>query len=442
MIEFYIVRRVFNLTRDILFCYFYLNTVDQPRRTHTAARFAPCILLLLYAMFGAEDGGFFEPAAVRLAYRGVCLFLYLILSRKIDWKLALYDSLLVDSICIIGHNLFLTPLTRPILLGTAQPIPDFSLNPYLCLFIVQLVMLPLLYLICRLLPLHYIPSVNKAQTVLLITVSACSLYLNSMLRLMTDNQIRSVSELSIFSIILQFTLLMCLILMEQSQFNLRKHAAAEIQLSRARSTLEIARNNQQANAQISKIHHDLKNHIHSLRFLLNNHEYDKAESYLDRIQQSLPTRKPSFHTGNLILDSLLTEKVSRAEALGAEVMIAADLSVFSSISDFDLCTIFGNILDNALEACAQVPQPESRYIHLRSQTSAGFIVFTLTNSYEGARLHSAASFRTTKPNANHHGYGLSNVRAALEKHGGVLIAQDDPQKHEFQLSIMLPQQHA
>lgn len=438
MIEFYLVRRTLNLSRDILFSYLYLNTVDQPRRSRACCRLAPCMLLLMYAMFSAEDGGFFAPAWVRLLYRGACFFAYLMLSRQMDWRLALYDALLTDCICIIGHNIFLTPLTRPILLGAAPLVSSRAVSPYLCLALVQFVMLPLLYAVYRALPLGYIRSVSKAQTILLITIAACTMYLNSMLRLMTDNHIQSVAELSVFSIMLQFALLICLILMAQSQYNLCRHAAIQLQLSRTQATLESAKKDQQADAMIRKISHDLNNHILSLHHLLGAGEYEKAAQYLDQLRHSIPAKKPVVHTGNLILDSLFAEKLAKAEALGAEIMINADLTPFSTVSDFDQCTIFGNILDNAIEACSKVQHKDARYIYLRSRPYAGYTVFTLSNSYEGACTDASGRFLTTKKDVNNHGYGLSNVRAAVEKHGGILHVHANQEKREFQLSIMLP----
>ena len=122
----------------------------------------------------------------------------------------------------------------------------------------------------------------------------------------------------------------------------------------------------------------------------------------------------------------------------AEVMIAADLSPFGAFSDFDLCTIFGNVLDNAVEACAQISNPQRRYIHLRRKELEGFYVFTLSNSYEGERKRTSAFFRSTKKDADRHGYGLSNASAALERYGGVLSVTDQKEIHEFQVNLMLP----
>lgn len=163
------------------------------------------------------------------------------------------------------------------------------------------------------------------------------------------------------------------------------------QLSRTQATLESAKKDQQADAMIRKISHDLNNHILSLHHLL-----------------------------------------------GAEIMINADLTPFSAVSDFDQCTIFGNILDNAIEACSKVQHKDARYIYLRSRPYAGYTVFTLSNSYEGSRTDASGRFLTTKKDVNNHGYGLSNVRAAVEKHGGVLHVHANQEKQEFQLSIMLP----
>ncbi|MGN0990203.1 MAG: GHKL domain-containing protein [Candidatus Ventricola sp.] len=81
---------------------------------------------------------------------------------------------------------------------------------------------------------------------------------------------------------------------------------------------------------------------------------------------------------------------------------------------------------------------DARYIYLRSRPYAGYTVFTLSNSYEGSRTDASGRFLTTKKDVNNHGYGLSNVRAAVEKHGGILHVHANQEKQEFQLSIMLP----
>jgi len=346
----------------------------------------------------------------------------------------------VDCIIIIGHNLFLTPLTRPVLLGDAQILASPLGSKVLSLTLVQLVMLPMMYGVYRQLPLRCIRSVGRTQLILLVTVAGCSMYLNSMLRLITDNRIPTGVELSVFSIILQFALLLCLVLMEQSQYNLRSHAAAQMQLSRVQATLERARRDHQADERIRKIHHDLNNHMSSLQYLIGDGEYDKAAQYIERFRSTIPVKEAAIHTGNTMLDSLLREKAAQAEGIGAEVMITADLTGLGAISDFDLCTIFGNILDNAIEACSQVTQPRGRYIHLRSAAYAGYTVITLSNSYEGERLRAPFSFKTTKADAENHGYGLANVRAALDKYGGVLSAKAHQHKQQFALSIMIPQE--
>ena len=96
-------------------------------------------------------------------------------------------------------------------------------------------------------------------------------------------------------------------------------------------------------------------------------------------------------------------------------MSADAAQVLARLSAPDLCTIFGNLLDNAVEAVAAVPERELRDVTLRMNRRDGFLLIRTENRFEGER---DAALASTKPNAQAHGYGMKNLRDAVERLGG------------------------
>ena len=104
----------------------------------------------------------------------------------------------------------------------------------------------------------------------------------------------------------------------------------------------------------------------------------------------------------------------------------------------DMCSIFANALDNAIEAASSCEAP---HISLNIKRTDKFFVIKITNSaskkIDAEKLLSSSGY-TSKKDKDHHGFGLMNVRRAVEVHNGILKA--DSQADSFTLSIMLPRQ--
>ena len=114
-------------------------------------------------------------------------------------------------------------------------------------------------------------------------------------------------------------------------------------------------------------------------------------------------------------------------------MSADAAQALGQLSAPDLCTIFGNLLDNAVEAVAAVPERELRDVTLRVNRRDGFLLIRTENRFEGER---DAALMSTKQNAAAHGYGMKNLRDVVARLGGEMTA--GAQVRQFIVNILLP----
>ena len=116
----------------------------------------------------------------------------------------------------------------------------------------------------------------------------------------------------------------------------------------------------------------------------------------------------------------------------------ADGKLLADMDAMDICTIFGNVLDNAIECETDIAEKEKRLIHLALFSKKEFLVIRVENYFEGKLDFKEGVPVTTKKDADHHGYGIKSVRYTAEKYGGSVSIRT----HEnwFEIDILIPRQ--
>ena len=428
MITFLYFKRIFNIFRDILFSIFYLETIDE--KNNKPIYLSMIFLFLTIFMMNAEDGGFFNSSIIRLIFRTFCSFGYIITRKSISKNKALYYAILNALIITISHNIFLSPLTRPILLGTYYFVGNVLLNNIINLAIVTILSLFIYYCIYKILPLRYISDMNKLKLVMIIIITICSMYLNNTLRTLTDTMNIDLVEFSVFSILLQLTMLVCLVLIELYSHILIENYETNIQMNLAENMLNSIEKDKQNEIKVRALRHDLKNHMISLRYYLENQENKQGIEYIDSLLKQYTSTTVYLETGNRILDGILTQKVTIATNENIDTNVSVDFRNLKFINDVDLCIIFGNLLDNAIEACVKVDHP---YLTIKSKEVNDQIIITIKNSHNGV-IHQ--HLQTTKSDFKNHGIGLRQVNLTLEKYNGTLVTNYD--NKQFTTVIQIP----
>lgn len=187
-------------------------------------------------------------------------------------------------------------------------------------------------------------------------------------------------------------------------------------------------------------YHDLKHYLNELEALRVSPEAaDAAElgEFAARLREELAPYERDIETGNQILDVLLAEKRAACLNRGIRPVFYTDGRDLDFVSSFDLCAIFGNLLDNAIEATECLGGDATHEILVDIRRSRGLVVIQCRNVYGGSlRNDEHGDFATTKRDAEKHGYGLKSVRSTAESYGGSMSVATDG--GVFAVTVILP----
>ncbi len=185
--------------------------------------------------------------------------------------------------------------------------------------------------------------------------------------------------------------------------------------------------------QSERLQHDMKNHIIALSALSQNKEWEKIDSYLKNMER-IAMDAGGDMTGNKAVDALLYQKRKRAEEENIKWECDVQMPKGCCINEFDLCVLFGNILDNALEACGRMQSDESRFIKIHAKTIKKCFLLEVKNSVD--RTEKYTDGFTNKGDSQEHGIGLLNVGDVVNRYNGAVHIEAE--EGIFVISILMP----
>jgi len=328
----------------------------------------------------------------------------LVISNKNYWT-CLYFALIYTA---VFSSMRLLPSIVIYLVGERIPVGVF--------YIVMVLGYVIAYIIFRIVPIKKVSKVSIVQWVIVIVLSAIIYYSKSIAGSFLNNPL--IGEINI-PYPLVITILSDALLVSFDRYILLKKENEEqtlINLSNEYNYKQ-ALLNQKANQEISRAYHDLRNHILALNKIKSN----ERDGYINELLESIPTAEDLIETGNNLLDGLLGEKRSIARSNNISMSVDVDISPIDYISQVDICSIFGNALDNAIEGALNA-DGEDRFIRVKSSVSMGFVNIHICNScLSTVSVRSAHNpLESTKRNKLPHGIGIKSMRAAVHKYGGNL----------------------
>ncbi|MEG0853245.1 MAG: GHKL domain-containing protein [Angelakisella sp.] len=172
--------------------------------------------------------------------------------------------------------------------------------------------------------------------------------------------------------------------------------------------------------EMQSIRHDIKNHMQCVITMMEQGEYTDAERYLRQIYDSAVKTESPIHCGNKVIDIVLNHSISNMRRMGVtyEVNVLVPPSL-PPIDSLDLCTIFGNLLDNAVEACSRMDAAQTeRKITINAKVHKGYLFVNISNTFNGEIRMQNDIYQTVKTGVRFSGIGLSNVRRVVEKYSG------------------------
>lgn len=171
---------------------------------------------------------------------------------------------------------------------------------------------------------------------------------------------------------------------------------------------------------IRRAQHDMKSHMIALLGMVQAKDTEGAAAYIHSLldENVEYCREEAAHCGNVVIDSLMNYGAVLAKREG--ILFDVDMNLPSDLpfQNRHLAAVFGNLLENALEACCQIKDKE-RYIKVEASYVKEILMITVRNSCEGKREREQdGRFGTTKRDARNHGLGLLSVEQAAEFYHG------------------------
>ena len=176
--------------------------------------------------------------------------------------------------------------------------------------------------------------------------------------------------------------------------------------------------------------HDMKHQIHALRKSLS-----PDPEALREIEKSIDIYSSIVKTGNSTLDIILAEKSFYCQRNDITINCIIDGERLDFMNDVDIYSLFGNLLDNAINSVIQL-EPERRVISLSVKARGKLLVINSHNYFDGeVRMENGLPL-TSNPDRRVHGFGVKSMSLIARKYGGTISF--DARDHVFELNILFP----
>lgn len=402
------------------------------KRPHFWARMVGIFLLVrgLCLLFAYTYGG---SIAVEAFYSGILIILLLVglalCYNEKPWNLVFYFTCGFMT-WYITDRLFLVAASLCRLSGALSPYFVEGTIPHILLYISSFVVVYLFIFFTvsvrmRRLGGSEIPMQNALLSLLLVCILTPIFYFES--QQIANYNLFFYNLLNAGEIVFYvFMLLLQVLTLDAANERTKFHAAQMLWLEEQKQYKLTKENIDALNIKC----HDLK---HQIRHLRETSQVDPA--YLDDLERSVSIYNSAVHTDNETLDVVLTDKRLHCATHNIQFTCMVEGSKLDFMEVMDIFSLFGNMLDNAIEYEINLPS-EARFIHLTVKGANQLLLIHVENHFEGELELRDGIPVTTKRDKDYHGYGMLSIRRIVEKYGGDFTISTEDQL--FQIDIMLP----
>lgn len=167
---------------------------------------------------------------------------------------------------------------------------------------------------------------------------------------------------------------------------------------------------------VRRLKHDMKNHLLVIASCLNKNDYDAARDYTSGMLDKLNSIHSYVETGNSLMNHILNEKLELARGRGIAVKASIQTLSFAKMDSLDFSALLSNLLDNAIEACGEVPAP---CLQVEIGKRRGYEMISVRNRIRESVLEKNPRLLSAKPDGTAHGMGIPQVRSIAEKYQGL-----------------------
>lgn len=180
--------------------------------------------------------------------------------------------------------------------------------------------------------------------------------------------------------------------------------------------------------------HDIKNQIAMLGSRVPQDE-------IRELEQAVNIYDTALKTGNEALDVLLMEKMMLCENKNIRLDCMVQGGSLSFMRQSDIYSLFGNAIDNAIEAVDKLKDADKRCISVKGRKDKGMLVIHFENFYEGELAFDSGLPRTTKADKRYHGFGMKSIRMITEKYHGYFSVKANQGVFMLNILLEIPKKH-
>lgn len=215
----------------------------------------------------------------------------------------------------------------------------------------------------------------------------------------------------------------------------------EIEIEKVHREMELCYYQQAAKSEedLRKLKHDIKNQLQAAYVLFDSGDQGrvKGKTIVESINYKMDNIDKIYYCENSIVNTIMSIKALEAKKnnIKTEVQIG---TVDNSIADIDLCSIFTNLFDNAIEGCKRNKRNSDNFIKVKVEKKGDYLIVKFLNwCDEELSLNKKRSITTTKKDKKNHGYGLEILKEIAKKYDGDFKVKAEDNVFEALLCLKL-----
>ena len=159
--------------------------------------------------------------------------------------------------------------------------------------------------------------------------------------------------------------------------------------------------------------HDIKQHLTVIKNQVDNNEYTECKNYLQKLLPNVENMGSIIKSENKIIDYMINSKLGALK--DTQIIISGSIGDISDIDELDLACLFGNILDNAVEAIQHTNEKRIELLFLRQNSNR---IIICKNTIKESVLKNNKELKTTKKGS--HGFGTSIISTIVKQYHGAI----------------------
>lgn len=323
-------------------------------------------------------------------------------------------------------------VTEPIGLLLIRCLDDFStffVRYYLSSFLCEIIRFFIICLICEVWKIQWY-NISFKMGILFFLIPVSSIVVTCLTVKLAEYYDTILSNLLCLCIIFLVLLsnILTFAIFSKLAYLIASDYQKELLIQEAQSKEMYYKQIEESNKKIRMIKHNLKNRMIAITASKDqNIVYEEITKIIGELDES----NKGIYTRNVIINTILNSKISIANKKNIKMNISILIPEKINIPYSDAGILIGNLLDNAIEACEDIPLCK-RWISIEMQYIKSKLIFKICNS---KNVDVVDINKSHKKNSNEHGFGIKSVKSVINKYDGVIEFLDYGET--FETSVVL-----